>query len=171
MPTNKKWVQTHSAFRKKLGVGASTSYAASDALDLANERQRDAWQLLVDAHPGKNITADLSQNVDRARVTATGVCPAITPHSMIYVQAANRRIMPIETLALHFFPIHRMKITTRVKPETLASLGVNTMHLKSVGAIVARTLSYEACEFALIEDVSDDSVRKIYNDAANLWSK
>lgn len=45
------------------------------------------------------------------------------------------------------------------------------MHLKSIGAIVARTLSYEACEFELIEDVSDDSVRKIYNDAANLWSK
>ena len=45
------------------------------------------------------------------------------------------------------------------------------MHLKSIGAIVARTLSYEACEFELIEDVSDDNVRKIYNDAANLWSK
>jgi len=45
------------------------------------------------------------------------------------------------------------------------------MHLKSAGAIVARTLSYEACEFELIENVSDDSVRKIYNDAANLWSK
>lgn len=43
------------------------------------------------------------------------------------------------------------------------------MHLKSVGAIVARTLSYEACEFELIDDVSDENVRKIYNDAANLW--
>ena len=43
------------------------------------------------------------------------------------------------------------------------------MHLKSVGAIVARTLSYEACEFELLDNVSDESVRKIYNDAANLW--
>ena len=52
-----------------------------------------------------------------------------------------------------------------------SSLRLHSMHLKSIGAIVARTLSYEACEFELIEDVSDDNVRKIYNDAANLWSK
>jgi len=51
------------------------------------------------------------------------------------------------------------------------AMELHSMHLKSIGAIVARTLSYEACEFELIEDVSNDSVRKIYNDAANLWSK
>lgn len=56
-------------------------------------------------------------------------------------------------------------------PLALQLFRLHAMHLKSVGAICARTLSYEACEFALIEDVSDDSVRKIYNDAANLWSE
>ena len=64
---------------------------------------------------------------------------------------------------------------THSPPLVFSSLFVisrlHSMHLKSIGAIVARTLSYEACEFELIEDVSDDNVRKIYNDAANLWSK
>ena len=56
-------------------------------------------------------------------------------------------------------------------PLVFLSFRLHSMHLKSIGAIVARTLSYEACEFELIEDVSDDNVRKIYNDAANLWSE
>jgi hypothetical protein len=58
-----------------------------------------------------------------------------------------------------------------IKQLGTGAMELHAMHLKSIGAIVARTLSYEACEFELIEDVSDDSVRKIYNDAANLWSK
>eukprot|EP00984_Skeletonema_dohrnii_P005973 scaffold2118_cov125-Skeletonema_dohrnii-CCMP3373.AAC.2 len=56
-----------------------------------------------------------------------------------------------------------------IKRLGTGAMELHAMHLKSAGAIVARTLSYEACEFELIEDVSDDSVRKIYNDAANLW--
>ena len=51
------------------------------------------------------------------------------------------------------------------------AMELHAMHLKSIGAICARTLSFQACEFELIEDVSDESVQKIYNDAANLWSK
>ena len=56
-----------------------------------------------------------------------------------------------------------------IKHLGTGAMELYAMHLKSSGAIMARTLSYEACEFALIEDVSDDGVRKIYNDAANLW--
>ena len=56
-----------------------------------------------------------------------------------------------------------------IKRLGTGAMELYAMHLKAQGAIVARTLSYEACEFELIEDVSDESVRKIYNDAANLW--
>jgi len=56
-----------------------------------------------------------------------------------------------------------------IKRLGTGAMELHSMHLKSIGAIVARTLSYEACEFELIENVSDDNVRKIYNDAANLW--
>lgn len=58
-----------------------------------------------------------------------------------------------------------------IKRLGTGAMELHAMHLKSMGAICARTLSYEACEFELIEDVSDDNVHKIYNDAANLWSK
>ena len=43
------------------------------------------------------------------------------------------------------------------------------MHLKSIGAICARTLSYEDCEFALVENASDKNAREAYNSSAELW--
>lgn len=43
------------------------------------------------------------------------------------------------------------------------------MHLKSMGAICARTLSYEDCEFELVENASNDTSRNVYNSSAELW--
>ncbi|KAL7553446.1 hypothetical protein ACHAWF_017186 [Thalassiosira exigua] len=59
--------------------------------------------------------------------------------------------------------------------EALDRLGtgameLHAMHLKSIGAIVARTLSYSACEFEMVEGVGDDKVRKVYNSATELWT-
>lgn len=47
---------------------------------------------------------------------------------------------------------------------------LHAMHLKSVGALVARTLSYEGCEFELVDGVSDDKVRQLYNKASEIWT-
>jgi len=44
------------------------------------------------------------------------------------------------------------------------------MHLKSIGALVARTLSYEDCEFALVENDSDEKSKAVYNASAELWA-
>lgn len=44
------------------------------------------------------------------------------------------------------------------------------MHLKSIGALCARTLSYECCEFELVDGVSNDRIRRLYNCATNLWT-
>lgn len=44
------------------------------------------------------------------------------------------------------------------------------MHLKSIGALVARTLSYEECEFALVENDSDEKAKAVYNASAELWA-
>ena len=43
------------------------------------------------------------------------------------------------------------------------------MHLKSIGAICARTLSYEDCEFELVENASNEKARIAYNSSAELW--
>lgn len=40
-----------------------------------------------------------------------------------------------------------------------------------MGAIVARTLSYSACEFEMVDDVGDDKVRAVYNRATELWTE
>ena len=42
------------------------------------------------------------------------------------------------------------------------------MHLKSIGALCARQLSYEACEFELVEGVGDERIRRVYNKGMTL---
>lgn len=49
------------------------------------------------------------------------------------------------------------------------AMELHAMHLKSIGAICARTLSYEDCEFALVDNDSDEKARAVYNSAAELW--
>lgn len=44
------------------------------------------------------------------------------------------------------------------------------MYLKSVGALCARTLSYESCEFELVDGVADDKIRPLYNQAVAIWT-
>ncbi|KAL7527287.1 hypothetical protein ACHAXR_001879, partial [Thalassiosira sp. AJA248-18] len=50
------------------------------------------------------------------------------------------------------------------------AMELHAMHLKSIGAITARTLSYAACEFEMVEGVGDDKVRLVYNNSAELWT-
>lgn len=159
-----RWIQKHAATRKKLGLGPPTSWRASDALDLQNPRMRDAWQLLADAHPGKSIIADLSQNVDRGGVSTNGVCPTLTPNSVMYVMAAKRRIQPLETLAMHFFPVHRMKIPTTLTGTTLRHLGGNTMHLKSVALALCMGL-------AMMRPPGEDASQKMGVETLGSFSK
>ena len=44
------------------------------------------------------------------------------------------------------------------------------MHLKSIGALCARTLSYEGCEFELVDGISDEKVQRLYNKATEIWT-
>ncbi len=50
------------------------------------------------------------------------------------------------------------------------SMELHAMHLKSIGALCARTLSYESCEFELVDGVSDEKVRCLYNQATDIWT-
>jgi hypothetical protein len=47
---------------------------------------------------------------------------------------------------------------------------LHAMYLKSIGALCARTLSYESCEFELVDGVSDDKIRPMYNQAVAIWT-
>ena len=50
------------------------------------------------------------------------------------------------------------------------AMELHAMHLKSIGAITARTLSYSACEFEMLDGVSDEKVTAVYNNATELWT-
>ena len=43
------------------------------------------------------------------------------------------------------------------------------MHLKSQGALMARTLSYSSCEFEPIETKMDKEMTSVYDDCTIIW--
>lgn len=50
------------------------------------------------------------------------------------------------------------------------AMELHAMHLKSIGALCARTLSYESCQFELVDSVGNDKVRRLYNRASEIWT-
>lgn len=46
---------------------------------------------------------------------------------------------------------------------------LHAMHLKGEGALVARTLSYEDCNFEAVPNVMDESIKAVYDQSARLW--
>lgn len=57
-----------------------------------------------------------------------------------------------------------------IKRLGTGAMELHAMHLKSIGALCARTLSYESCEFELVDGIQDDSVRRLYNQASEIWT-
>lgn len=76
---------------------------------------------------------NVSQSVGRLPASSSGICPTLTPGSVVFVEDVGRRIMSVEKLLVHGFPIHRMNIPASTSDEVLNDLGGNTMHLKAVG--------------------------------------
>ena len=50
------------------------------------------------------------------------------------------------------------------------AMELHAMYLKSIGALCARTLSYESCEFNLVDGISDEKVSAMYNKASDIWT-
>lgn len=46
---------------------------------------------------------------------------------------------------------------------------LNAMHLKSQGALQARTLSYETCAFDMVHCEADENFEQLYEEASKIW--
>ena len=58
--------------------------------------------------------------------------------------------------------------------DTINRLGtgaieLNAMHLKSLGALQARQLSYSTCDFNIVDVVSDEAYTNVYEQATKIW--
>jgi len=49
------------------------------------------------------------------------------------------------------------------------ALEIHAMHLKATGSLVARTLSYKSCSFDLVDDIGNEQITKVYNEASQVW--
>ena len=127
-----QWKRKHAAF-----AAASKVRASGVAMSLPSERSRDAWRLLQARHGGKDLVADVSQSVERAAVRTDGCLPTVTPKGTCCVAKLGRSLTGAEKLLVHGFPLHKMVIPRGVTQTDLGNMGGNTMHLKSVGFVMA----------------------------------
>ena len=137
-PAVKQFVEKLRADRqqKPRGVGSSGRPLVHAPMNIAGillPRQLRVWAALKAKHPCGDLVADVSQSVQRAHGSCSGVAPTLMPGGVVILERAGRPIMAIEKLLLHGFPIHRMGMPTSTPNSVLSSLGGNTMHLKSVG--------------------------------------
>lgn len=49
------------------------------------------------------------------------------------------------------------------------AMELHAMHLKGEGALVARTLSYEDCNFEAVPNVMNGNIKDVYDQSASLW--
>ena len=134
-----KWREKHRKYREQKGLrgGISSSSGGTKMNGLASEREWDTWNITLEEHPGQDVISDVSQTLGRNSTSLTGICPTITPGGVLGVLSRGRRVLGVEKLLLHLFPLHRMKIPSTIKDVTLGKLGGNTMHLKSVALALA----------------------------------
>ena len=69
-----------------------------------------------------------------------------------------------------FNPSSYFRFLTGLKRLGTGAMELHAMHLKSIGALCARTLSYEGCEFELVDGISDEKVQRLYNKATEIWT-
>lgn len=135
-----KWRDLHAKTRPALsGVAEACS---ADVMLLHLPRERDAWSILQNQHPGaKSMVADLSQSITRTGVRVDGRLPCITPGSVLAMVAAGRVVTPLEKVMLHGLPVHRMMFPSDVSSADIERAGGNTMHVHIVGAAILMLLS------------------------------
>ena len=56
-----------------------------------------------------------------------------------------------------------------IKRFGCGAMELHAMHLKSQGALLARTLSYSSCEFEPIVTEMDESMHQVYDDCTRIW--
>ncbi|CAE7536198.1 unnamed protein product [Symbiodinium sp. CCMP2592] len=149
-----KWKELHKMCKASMQQGSrlksesrrpcteSGVACCADTLFLHLPRERDAWDIICTKHAGsKELVADVSQNVNRARVRTDGSLPTVTPGAVLVSARAGRIISPLEKVMLHGFPIHRMVFPSKVTDKELASMGGNTMHVQIVAVAMKFALA------------------------------
>ena len=152
-----------------------------------NPEEFDGLIMLDECHKAKTI--DLDENGKATKVGKNGTCSQ-TAAKVVELQDLLPRARVVYCSATSVSEPKNLGFMSRLGlwgPGTEHPSGFNqflkgldrlgtgamelhAMHLKSIGAIVARTLSYSMCEFDMIDNVGDASVRKTYNESSELWT-
>lgn len=134
-----KWPDRHTAYLRGLGTaGAKSTHMSlptATAMLISGRREADIWNTHVQYHAAQNLAVDLSQSLGRNGQRCDGAVPTVTPGSDIASAALGRRLVPLEKLLIHGFPVRELALQDLSDSE-VASLGGNTMHVHIVAAAI-----------------------------------
>jgi len=147
----------------------------------------DGLILLDECHKAKNVTLDATGNtckvgtaecskaaaavvelqncLPRARVVYCSATAVSEPFSLGFMSRLG--LWGYGTEHPSGFP----QFLESIKRLGCGAMELHAMHLKSKGAMVARTLSYQGCEFAAISNVMNAESETIYDKSAELWGE
>ncbi|CAE7566651.1 unnamed protein product [Symbiodinium natans] len=138
--TVEKWRCEHKRIREELR-GQREAQCLDANTDGWSERAKDVLQLAWDRHRKSDMCIDVSQSIQRSKISFGGYIPCITPGACIYSVAANRVISSVEVMLLQGFPLHELEERVPVSCSALKKLAGNSMHVEAVGAASLVALS------------------------------
>lgn len=90
--------------------------------------------------------------------------------SVLHISLSTLTI-PSNPKLCHF---HHLSSSLPAFLDSIENLGtgaieLNAMHLKSLGALQARQLSYQSCTFDLVDVITDENFAAVYEQAAKIF--
>lgn len=156
-------------------------------IDWCGGEEFDGLIMLDECHKAKSV--DLDENGNAKRAGKNSACSQIAA-KVVELQNALPRARVVYCSATSVSEPKNLGFMSRlglwgpgtehptgfnaflqgIKRLGTGAMELHAMHLKASGALVARTLSYEDCEFALEEGVTDPKIHDVYNASTELWT-
>ena len=126
-----KWLETHAAFRRKIGIPASASRQYVYPFHLT-DRESDVLDIHRSRHPQSScLVVDVSQSAQRATVGLDGEVTVLTTRCkpiVCFGDGSTKLIDPEERLLLQGIPLHKYRIPNDLSPRDRDALAGNAMH-------------------------------------------
>eukprot|EP00980_Cylindrotheca_fusiformis_P014949 scaffold4095_cov117-Cylindrotheca_fusiformis.AAC.6 len=168
-------------------IGSSNQRTRLDQLlDWCGE-DFDGLILLDECHKAKNIRLNaegIVQNIGTADCSRTAAAVVELQHRMPRARVVYCSATAVsEPFNLGFMsrlglwgpgtehPLGFNQFLESIQRLGCGAMELHAMYLKSKGAMLARTLSYQGCEFSAISNVMSEGTEKVYDQSADLWTE
>jgi len=170
-------------------IGTCTSNGSNrleQLIEWCGGQEFDGLLMFDECHKAKNVSLDehgnatkvgssectktaaavltLQKQLPRARVVYCSATAVSEPHNLGFMNRLGLWGQGTE------HPLGFNQFLASINRLGCGGMELHAMHLKSKGALLARTLSYKGCDFKEMKNVMDPTIEKVYNDSTLLWN-